>query len=183
MKRISLYPIRYVARDTGLSPHVIRAWERRYGAVTPRRSNGNHRLYSAVDIERLRLLNRAVAGGHSISQVTKLPNAALEELLVRERRGRLPATPGTGPPQWRDEPGAGRETSLTDESPEKINPMKMSPEKVGSEKASQEKTSLGKTGPKKASPARATTICPTSSNRSDKRSSWTGASVRRAAGA
>ena len=58
-----------VAERTGLSTHVIRAWERRYGAVTPDRSDGNQRLYSEIDVRRLRLLRRAVAGGHSLQEI------------------------------------------------------------------------------------------------------------------
>ncbi|MBR43506.1 MAG: hypothetical protein CME18_03760 [Gemmatimonadetes bacterium] len=38
------HPIRVVAQRTGLSTPVLRAWERRYGVVTPNRSNGGQRL-------------------------------------------------------------------------------------------------------------------------------------------
>jgi DNA-binding transcriptional MerR regulator len=40
------FPIQTVAERTGLTPHVIRAWERRYRAIEPERSAGKHRLYS-----------------------------------------------------------------------------------------------------------------------------------------
>ena len=50
MKPKSLFPIRYVSRQTGLTPHVIRAWENRYGAVTPKRTDTNRRVYSNADI-------------------------------------------------------------------------------------------------------------------------------------
>ena len=62
----NLYPVRYVARQTGLTPHLIRSWERRYAAVAPRRTDTNHRLYSDDDIERLSLLRNAVKAGQSI---------------------------------------------------------------------------------------------------------------------
>ena len=58
------YPVRLVALRTGLTPHLLRAWERRYGVVTPGRSEGGQRLYSDLDIERLtslRRLRRSVA--------------------------------------------------------------------------------------------------------------------------
>lgn len=58
-----------VADKTGLSTHVIRAWERRYGAVEPERSEGNQRLYSESDVRRLRLLRRAVEAGHSLQEI------------------------------------------------------------------------------------------------------------------
>ncbi|MGI9628958.1 MAG: MerR family transcriptional regulator, partial [Longimicrobiales bacterium] len=47
------YPIRIVAQRTGLTTPVIRAWERRYGTVTPARSEAGQRVYSEADLERL----------------------------------------------------------------------------------------------------------------------------------
>ncbi len=74
------YTIRALAAKTGLSQHTIRAWERRYGALTPERTLTNRRLYSQEDAERLGLLARAVAAGHTISQLAELPNDALSGL-------------------------------------------------------------------------------------------------------
>jgi DNA-binding transcriptional MerR regulator len=73
-------PIGYVSRLSGLSPHVIRAWERRYRAVTPNRSEGRHRLYRLSDLTRLKLLKQAVEGGHRISQIAHLDAASLSSL-------------------------------------------------------------------------------------------------------
>lgn len=73
------YPLRTAARLTGLSPEVLRAWERRYGAVDPLRTSGGTRRYRASDLERLRLLKAAVDAGHRIGQVAKLDTAALRE--------------------------------------------------------------------------------------------------------
>lgn len=75
------HPIQIVARRTGLSPHVIRIWERRYNAVTPGRTGTNRRLYSDSDIERLLLLHRAVRSGRSISTVAHLSLAELRQLV------------------------------------------------------------------------------------------------------
>ena len=75
------YPMRAVTRRTGLSPDVLRVWERRYGVVRPERSEGGQRLYSEADIERLLLLHRATLAGHSIREVAGLDAAALRTLL------------------------------------------------------------------------------------------------------
>ncbi|MDF2770629.1 MAG: transcriptional regulator, MerR family [Geminicoccaceae bacterium] len=83
-------PLRAVMRRTGLSADVLRAWERRYGAVKPTRSSGGQRLYSAEDVERLILLQRATSGGHSIGEIARLDREALDALL--DRTGRDPAT-------------------------------------------------------------------------------------------
>ncbi|HEX6068259.1 MAG TPA: MerR family transcriptional regulator [Longimicrobiaceae bacterium] len=78
------FPIGEVVRRTGLSSHVLRAWERRYGAVEPSRREGGGRLYSPADILRFRLLRRLTAAGHPIGQVATLPTEALLALLPAE---------------------------------------------------------------------------------------------------
>lgn len=77
----SLHPIQVVARRTGLSPDVIRAWERRYNAVTPCRTATDRRLYSDADVERLRLLRHATEIGRRIGDVAHLSLQELEGLL------------------------------------------------------------------------------------------------------
>jgi MerR family transcriptional regulator, light-induced transcriptional regulator len=74
------HSIRAVARRSGLSAHVIRIWEKRYGAVRPERSDTNRRLYSEEQVERLLLLRELTHAGHSIGMVAKLPTARLREL-------------------------------------------------------------------------------------------------------
>ena len=77
------HPIGVVAERTGLSPDLLRVWERRYRAVEPTRATDGQRLYSDTDVERLRLLRSATLAGRGIRQVAGL---ATEELtrLVRE---------------------------------------------------------------------------------------------------
>jgi len=77
------YPLRTVARMTGLSPEVLRAWERRYRAVTPTRTPGGTRRYSAADLERLRLLKAAVDAGHRIGDVARLDGTELTRRSAR----------------------------------------------------------------------------------------------------
>ncbi len=75
------HSIKVVARMTGLSPDVIRAWERRYAAIAPARDDRQIRLYSDQDIERLLLLKEATALGHAIGRVATLPDADLAALV------------------------------------------------------------------------------------------------------
>lgn len=72
--------IKAVAQRTGLSAHVIRLWEKRYGAVIPERTNTNRRLYSDEQIERISRLRDITQNGHSIGNVAKLPTEKLREL-------------------------------------------------------------------------------------------------------
>lgn len=85
------HPVRFVSERTGLSPHVLRVWERRYGAVHPVRSEGGQRLYSDADVTRLQLLRRTVEGGHNISQLVELANEALTEMIASDQRHRSKA--------------------------------------------------------------------------------------------
>jgi MerR family transcriptional regulator, light-induced transcriptional regulator len=76
------YPVRLAAQKSGVSPHVLRAWERRYHVVTPARSGGGQRLYSELDVQRLQLLRHLTGRGHGISQLAKLSLAELESLAA-----------------------------------------------------------------------------------------------------
>ena len=75
------YPLGAVVRLTGLGEHTIRAWERRYSAVSPDRTPGGTRRYSAAEVARLRLLRAGVEAGHRISDLASESDAALERLL------------------------------------------------------------------------------------------------------
>jgi len=75
--------IKVVTKRTGLSAHVIRIWEKRYGAVTPERTGTNRRLYSDEQIERLSLLREVTQSGHSIGHIAKLPMEKLRELTMQ----------------------------------------------------------------------------------------------------
>lgn len=78
------HSIGVVERRTGLPAHTIRAWERRYGAVEPERSEGGHRLYSEAEIRRLSLLAELTAAGHRIGQIASLDTGRLRELARPE---------------------------------------------------------------------------------------------------
>jgi MerR family transcriptional regulator, light-induced transcriptional regulator len=75
------YPIRAVSRLTGIGIDTLRAWERRYGAVTPTRDERG-RMYTEADVARLRLLHGAVEQGHSIGRLAGLSNDQLRDLCV-----------------------------------------------------------------------------------------------------
>ena len=72
------YSLGAVARLLQVTPHLLRAWERRYGAVRPGRTAGGTRRYSEADVARLRLLRAGVEAGHPISEIATLPVAELE---------------------------------------------------------------------------------------------------------
>ncbi len=89
-----LYPIRAVARLTGVSLDTLRAWERRYRTVDPERG-ARGRLYSDANVQRILLLKEVVERGCAIGQVASLSDAQLRELL--ERADRIATDHARGP--------------------------------------------------------------------------------------
>jgi DNA-binding transcriptional MerR regulator/methylmalonyl-CoA mutase cobalamin-binding subunit len=63
---------------------VLRAWEKRYGVVSPGRTEGGLRLYSQDDVLRLQLLKRLTDQGHAIGQIAGLSASEMAELLRDE---------------------------------------------------------------------------------------------------
>ena len=72
------YRIGAVCRMTGLSPHVLRVWEKRYGVVEPKRLANQRRLYTETDINKLSLLKRLVDRGQAIGTLIDLDIDELE---------------------------------------------------------------------------------------------------------
>jgi len=79
----SHHSLRVVTQRTGLSTHVVRIWEKRYGAVKPKRTGTNRRLYSDAEIERLTLLRLATVAGHSIGSIANLSLERLKVLVAK----------------------------------------------------------------------------------------------------
>jgi len=79
-----LFPIREVARLTGVNPVTLRAWERRYGLIQPLRTESGHRLYSSTDIDTVHRILDWIERGVAVSKVGKL--------LARDPQANEPAT-------------------------------------------------------------------------------------------
>jgi DNA-binding transcriptional MerR regulator len=61
-----------LARRTGVSPELLRAWEQRYGLLQPTRTPGGFRLYSAADEARIQRMQGLVSGGLAAAQAARL---------------------------------------------------------------------------------------------------------------
>lgn len=72
-----------VARITGLSEFTLRAWERRYEGLKPKRLKSGRRVYSVEDVEKLSLLGKLTAEGHAVSEIINLDAIRLAELVHR----------------------------------------------------------------------------------------------------
>lgn len=80
-----LHTINIVAKRSGLTPYVIRIWERRYQCIVPQRTDTNRRLYSEEDIYRLKLLKQATDLGCRIAQIASMEVRQLEKLIEDSR--------------------------------------------------------------------------------------------------
>jgi DNA-binding transcriptional MerR regulator len=90
-----LYTIKQAAALSGVPVSLLRAWERRYGVVAPRRTPSGYRLYDDAAIEQLRAMRRLVDAGWSASTAAEavksgepLPDAARGD--VRQDVGAVP---------------------------------------------------------------------------------------------
>jgi methylmalonyl-CoA mutase cobalamin-binding subunit/DNA-binding transcriptional MerR regulator len=86
-----------VTLRTGLTPDLLRAWEKRYGVMSPSRSSAGQRVYTDADIERLALLARAVKGGRAIGLVAKLPLRELQRVVEEDAKALGAMSPPSTP--------------------------------------------------------------------------------------
>src|SRR6478735_11397390 len=61
-----------VSRRSGVSPELLRAWERRYGLLQPTRSAGGLRLYSPDDLARVQAMQQHLADGYAAAEAAAL---------------------------------------------------------------------------------------------------------------
>jgi DNA-binding transcriptional MerR regulator len=95
-----------LARRSGVSPELLRAWETRYGLLQPERSPGGFRLYSAADETRIRRMTRLIADGVSAAEAARqaltgdeaeaTTEAPIVERLADRLRSALDEFDGTG---------------------------------------------------------------------------------------
>jgi MerR family transcriptional regulator, light-induced transcriptional regulator len=91
------FRIASVCAQTGIQPVTLRAWERRYTLLKPRRTGSNYRLYSERDVALLCWVKQQVDAGLAISQLAA-------EVHERRRTGRWPETPAAAPKPENVEP-------------------------------------------------------------------------------
>lgn len=103
-----MYRIRRAAELAGMSPELVRAWERRYGLLEPSRTDAGYRVYSEQDVRLLRGARRLVERGQSIAEVARLPREHLLQAgnAVEVLQAAAPFNDTTAPTEA---PSGGRE--------------------------------------------------------------------------
>jgi MerR family transcriptional regulator, light-induced transcriptional regulator len=90
-----------LARRTGATPELLRAWERRYGLLRPARSQGGFRLYTAADEARIRRMRDYLARGVAAAEAARLAmdaEVAGQDARIPEAAVPAPATTTAAPP-------------------------------------------------------------------------------------
>src|SRR3712207_6525636 len=67
-----LYTVKAAAERAGVTPELLRAWERRYGVPSPARSASGYRLYSEEDIRAVRWIREKTERGFGARQAVEL---------------------------------------------------------------------------------------------------------------
>ena len=106
MEKRGPYKMRTIARLTGFSPALLRAWERRHGLLEPIRSAGGHRLYTDDDLKVLRRIKDLAALGRSIGEIASGGRGALLDQAETRRPALAPM------PVERPDPAARQELAL-----------------------------------------------------------------------
>ena len=90
------HSIAVVSRRTGVAQLLLRAWERRYDAVTPARTPTGRRMYSDRDLEKLTILGLLTGVGHRIGDIATLPMDDLRQLAEENSASPAPPVRPTG---------------------------------------------------------------------------------------
>lgn len=87
---MSEFPIRVLSEQTGVPATTLRAWERRYGLLKPKRTPKGHRLYTRDDVEMVRQVVSLLEDDYTISK-------AINAIRLGEARETVPET---APSHW-----------------------------------------------------------------------------------
>ncbi len=75
-----MYPINVVEKETSISKYLLRMWERRYSFPRPGRDQKGERIYTNLDVEKLKLVKKLMEEGYRPSKIIDQPLDQLIEL-------------------------------------------------------------------------------------------------------
>jgi MerR family transcriptional regulator, light-induced transcriptional regulator len=78
---MNLFSISQLGRYSGIKPHTIRAWEKRYKAFRPNRSTGNTRYYDSKQLRRLLNISSLLNSGYKVSELCGMTDEKLHQLM------------------------------------------------------------------------------------------------------
>jgi MerR family transcriptional regulator, light-induced transcriptional regulator len=80
---IERYSISDLEKLTGIKAHTIRIWEKRYGIITPERTDTNIRFYSVNDLQRLLNITFLNKHGFKISLISGMCDSEMQKEVAR----------------------------------------------------------------------------------------------------
>lgn len=83
------FTISQVAEYSGIKPHTLRIWEKRYNAVEPNRSEGNTRYYSNSQLRRILNIASLKETGWKVSELCAMTDKELFRLVEEQEKGLL----------------------------------------------------------------------------------------------
>ncbi len=75
------FSISQIAQFSGIKPHTIRMWEKRYDALQPDRTEGNTRSYNGNQLRRLLNIVSLKGNDYKVSELGRMPDERLFELV------------------------------------------------------------------------------------------------------
>jgi DNA-binding transcriptional MerR regulator len=81
--RMNRFSIKDMENLSGIKAHTLRIWEQRYGIITPKRKDSNHRFYDGDDLKNLLRISLLYHNGLKISKIAKLKINELIDLTVK----------------------------------------------------------------------------------------------------
>lgn len=81
---MNLFSISELQKFSGIKAHTIRAWEMRYGALKPERSEGNTRYYNGDQLKRLLNIVSLMDSEYKISELCSMSDKMLGSLLEKK---------------------------------------------------------------------------------------------------
>lgn len=79
------FSISQLENYSGIKAHTIRIWEKRYGALTPNRSEGNTRYYDGDQLRRLLNIVSLSGNKYKVSELCGMPDKKLFKLLCDQK--------------------------------------------------------------------------------------------------
>jgi DNA-binding transcriptional MerR regulator len=79
---MSNYSIKDLERISGVKAHTIRIWEKRYGLISPRRTDSNIRLYCDEDVKKLLNVSILLRHGLKISKIAELDSQSISRKIM-----------------------------------------------------------------------------------------------------
>ncbi len=80
---ISRYSISDLEKLTGIKAHTIRIWEKRYGIISPERTDTNIRFYTVMDLQRLLNITFLNKHGFKISLISGMSDEEVQSQVAR----------------------------------------------------------------------------------------------------